>query len=271
MKKENDANSFDAENSSSIIENENLKSRLKNDFGAMFGETIDLPIEIQNQFLSEVLEYENAAKDAKKISVYDFIGKPIIKSVETLTEIEISTELEKLNILLSQYFLALDCICKYPDTVIYKFITQELFLKEIDDIRIPGLWCNFIYEEYYPNHKYDIKRQCEDLIQQLFSANWRYINSCIYDTIKLNGKPYQRNNLDEFYNWFPDQWKTATVTSTSVRELFFDDSSASAKVSILLSNKDLQSDELLLFRFGLVKKYDWWMINSLDIEVDQSK
>jgi len=44
---------------------------------------------------------------------------------------------------------------KYAPSVIYKFITEELFDHEMDDIMLPGFVHHFIYEEFHPNHEYD--------------------------------------------------------------------------------------------------------------------
>lgn len=268
MKKENDAKKFDAEDSSKIIENENLKSTLREDFGATLSESDDIPPEIENQFLTNMIAYENAYKDSKQISVYDFIGKPEFKLAESLDENEISFELKKIVELLAKHFIALDCICKYPDEVIYKFITQELFFKEIDDIRLEGFWCNYIYEEFHPNHEYDIKQQCEELIRVIFSNDWRYINACFCESILINGKSFHRNNLDEFYCWFLDQWKSASVTETNITEIAFDEMKGHSTVRVLISNEPSQTTEQLTFKFKLIREFDWWSINSLDIEAD---
>ena len=45
---------------------------------------------------------------------------------------------------------------------LYRFTTEELFQHEIDNISIPGMVSNFIYDEFYPDHEYDNTRHAVD-------------------------------------------------------------------------------------------------------------
>ena len=39
----------------------------------------------------------------------------------------------------------------------YRFITEELFEHEMDDVHVKGMFTHFTYEEFHPNHDYDLR------------------------------------------------------------------------------------------------------------------
>ena len=62
-------------------ENEELKKKLEEEFGAANGWTNpDLPPEMENEFLNHIMAFENAWKDAKRITLYEFLGKTRIST-----------------------------------------------------------------------------------------------------------------------------------------------------------------------------------------------
>src|SRR5690606_28376507 len=90
---------------------------------------------------------------------------------ELETEEEISNALKRLIAVLEQNDICLDfCDGPYPDQVIYKFITEELLMQEIEKERVFGTTV-FIYEEFYPNHKADIERQTKDFLEHWGNRN----------------------------------------------------------------------------------------------------
>jgi len=45
----------------------------------------------------------------------------------------------------------------------------------MDDIRISGFTCHFIYEEFHPNDKYDAKHSAEDFLLNLFGRDTEFL------------------------------------------------------------------------------------------------
>lgn len=148
-------------------ENEEKKKKLESEHGANFftpdnGDEIDPMIE--NIFLNNIKEFENADNSSKRIKIYDFIGRPQFRNVVEIPNSEISQELEKVMILLNKYQIELSTICDVNDRELYRFITDELFEAETDDVKVEGMMSCFIYEEFHPNHNYDIRRICSDFM-----------------------------------------------------------------------------------------------------------
>jgi uncharacterized protein YcgL (UPF0745 family) len=145
------------------------KLKLNIESNALFNEKESgIEAEIENQFLNYVIEFEKQFENAKKITVFEKIGKPKFK---TLDEIQNKKELAKalddvLNIMSTQgIFLEVLCDYENENALIYSFIITELFNYEMDDITIAGMNSNFIYEEFHPNHRYDLENYTFDFIK----------------------------------------------------------------------------------------------------------
>jgi len=54
---------------------------------------------------------------------------------------------------------------------LYRFITEELFKEELDDIKIEGMTHHYIYEEFHPNHEHDIKNRCKEFLDEFLNKN----------------------------------------------------------------------------------------------------
>ncbi|HUS03052.1 MAG TPA: hypothetical protein VMY77_15040 [Chitinophagaceae bacterium] len=154
------------------IENEILKLKLQAEKGAVIGRSDNLPPDIEHSFLQNVQQFENAWKDVKQVKVYELLGKPDYKKESELSEIEIKTELNKLFDFLKKYNISLSVLGDYDSRIIYKFITEELFEHETDDIQLPGMTKNFIYEDFHPNHKMDIHEKAMEFLGDWFEQKF---------------------------------------------------------------------------------------------------
>ena len=56
--------------------------------------------------------------------------------------------------------------------MIYRFITQELFQVEMENIELEGMVHGFIYEEFHPNHDYDLRRKADNFIKSVLEGKW---------------------------------------------------------------------------------------------------
>ncbi|HEY0680360.1 MAG TPA: hypothetical protein VGD17_18890 [Chitinophagaceae bacterium] len=146
------------------IENEILRMKLQAQAGAIIGIKDDIPPELENIFLNNVLAFEEASKDVKMVNLYDFLGRPEYKKIEALRAEDISAELERLMQILEQKNVILDVLDTYEPSTIYRFITEELFSQETYEEIIPGMVRHFTYEEFHPNHKLDIRERTMDFL-----------------------------------------------------------------------------------------------------------
>ncbi|MEO8150831.1 MAG: hypothetical protein ABI723_24575 [Bacteroidia bacterium] len=158
------------------MENELLKLKMKAQFGEAFQMSNDseLPPEVENEFLKNVIAFEEAHQHIKYVKVFELLGKPAYKESNTLSDKEVSEELERIESIMEEHKMALDVLAKYDDRTIYKFITEELFEHETEtgEDSLPGMTNHFIYEEFHPNHKYDINRRAEEFLADWFEQKF---------------------------------------------------------------------------------------------------
>ncbi len=171
------------------IENEIKKMKLSLEQGASFFSPSEkkLSPEQESEWLNQVQKFEDSYAKSKRIVIYDFVEKPTYKPVNEISEAEIKSELKRILNLLGQKGVGIDTICKVDDRELYRFITEELFLEETDDMMIEGMTHNFIYEEFHPNHEYDVKAHCKEFVDGLLNKK-----------IKLN--PSFMAMCDEIYS-----------------------------------------------------------------------
>lgn len=248
-------------------ENNLLKLKLGLEHGMQLSESGNLDPDVENQWLKSVYAFEEQYKDARSVKVYDHIGRPAFTRYHQLSAIEISGERERLQSIMAENGVALDCICEYDDATIYRFITEELFEQEIDDIRISGMTYHFIYEEFYPNHDYDLRRDTTRFLRALFGRQW----NAEYDGIMLNskiifsGKEYDRAGMASIIQGFQEAHAFFQVRSISVNEVFFDTNAGKAQVraSFNVSSRlkqgakvHYEGDSLIHF----TKEHDFWSV-----------
>src|SRR5437762_6150214 len=121
------------------IENEILKIKMQAERGAWFGGNMeDLPPEVEAEFLKNVQQFEDSFDKASQVSIYECIGKPEYKKAEELRPEEVKDEITKVIELLHSKNIILEVLGQYDLSLIYKFITEELFLETIREVNFPG-------------------------------------------------------------------------------------------------------------------------------------
>ena len=156
------------------LENEILKLKMQAQFGATFGgtESEEFTPEMEHAFLQNVLAFEEQYQNRKMIKVYDLVGRPEFKSVALLNEEEIKTELKRLVLHMKGKNVNIHVKAKYPGELLYKFITEELFEYETDDMQVEGMTKDFSYEEFHPNHKVDLEEATMRFLKNWFEQSF---------------------------------------------------------------------------------------------------
>lgn len=163
-------------------ENDFLKMKLMLENGAQFseGNNSDLPAEIENQFLKNMVEFESQFAEHKTIKVFDKIGQPNqFVNVTEIPDERIEKAWQELSDYLQQHGIFLDvCSPNITKRELYRFTTEELFVYAMDDINIPGMMHGFIYDEFHPDPIYDNTRlatqDCIDRILDNEPMEWTH-------------------------------------------------------------------------------------------------
>ena len=103
---------------------------------------------------------------------------------------------------------------------LYRFTTEELFEYEMDDMYVPGMMTNFIYDEFHPDYIYDNSCTACDCIRQMFikeAIEWDY--DFRKENLRLNNHfPVTIKALEKIASHFKssyDQLEVENVEHTS--------------------------------------------------------
>lgn len=138
------------------MQNDFLKLKMMAESGAFFGGDGNLPPDIENQFLKNVMEFEKVNSNSKPQKIFDLLGQPYFEDEKNLKGEEFKTEFKKLEKLLKKHHIQVNFIAKKPGRFKYNFIITELFEHETDMVLVKGMTANFVYEEFHPDHKQEI-------------------------------------------------------------------------------------------------------------------
>ncbi len=135
--------------------------------GGTFFSSGNIPPEIEKMFLDQIMQFEEAHRNAKMVKLHEYLGAPTWVAETELDEAQIHTELGRILELMTENGIGLDVQGDYEERVIYKFITEELFEIERQDIRLPGMMNHYVFEDFHPNDTLDTNNTTEEFIQLL--------------------------------------------------------------------------------------------------------
>lgn len=222
----------------------------------------NLPAEIEGQFLDYVNAFEKQYKNAKRITVYEKIGRPNFKkTTEFKTRKEIKVALHEILSLMGSHNILLDVLCKYKnqETLIYSFITEEFFDYEIDDMNIPGMNTHFIYEEFHPNHRYDLKNNTREFLRMFLNKE-----SDFYDSYHSKDA---KNHLE--INAFRSVFQKFKLTSLKILTIDFNDKKAKTTFNISFSAQ-YEKEKMLFSGEGSMTfkyKYNYWKTDTVRLPI----
>ena len=178
------------------MQNDFLKMKMMAESGAFFGGEGGLPPDIENQFLKNIMEFENANLDAKSFTVFDLLDKPGFEDEKDLNDERFETEYSRLIRLLQDHSIDVSFSRERDDRFKYNFITKELFEHQTTFMPVKGMVTGFLYEEFHPDHELDItnltNRFLDDFFERSLDVDTYYINEQI---IHPDGKLIPREEI----------------------------------------------------------------------------
>lgn len=253
-------------------ENNLLKLKLGLEYGMEMTEVSPLSPDVENHWLKSVYAWESAYKNAKRVKLYDYIGRPAFPKWDSLTPEQVSRELERIHTIMENNSVHLSSICKYDDTTIYKFITEELFEHEMDDMRVLGMTCHFTYEEFHPNHDYEIRERAADFVRKIFRKQWNqeYDGIILSDKIFFSGATYDRKGISTIVSTFQDAHSSLRLHKFDTHDVVIEPDYVKASVIADLSAMGKMKDgEKVRYigacSFKLEREYDYWQISDFSI------
>ena len=205
------------------MENEILKIKLKVELGGDFEPLSDVPAEIENMFLKNVLAFEHEHANAEVKTVFELLEKPVFKSAKELNDVEVINALSELETLMEDKGIAVDYLVDYPDRLKYRFLTEELFLKEASMMVMPGMTMHYIYEEFHPNHEYEIRRQANYFIQHWFDQGFNeFCSELSYNLVTPGGSAIKNADLLKKFELIFDSYNHFENTESFIDNIQFE-------------------------------------------------
>lgn len=230
-----------------IIDLELKKKALQKEHGMVFPATPSiLPVEVESTWLDYISNFEKQHKHAKKVSIYIFIGEPEYRKVSKLSPSEIKEELHELLAILKKNNIVLDALCDVDDHEMYRFITEELFYQEIDNMRMEGMMSCFTYEDFHPNAQYDIQQACEhfftmtlgkvkDQVEDVYDL--LYVDTDAY--VSIEGKPVKKKKVEKSIFAFLNTFDRFEISSLDIDSIKINDEKTYALVDFRIDYKGL--------------------------------
>lgn len=219
------------------IDVELRKKELERKYGASFGESENLSPELENEWLNNIERFEQQFDKAEPIAVWEYMGKPEYRKAEEIEPGNISCELENLMNVMNEHNIVLDTLCPVDDKELYRFITEELFFHEIDNILVEGMMLCFTYEEFHPNAEYDI-RHAYDYFFRMTMGKMKNIGGEGYDLLyidtenftDLKGDKPGKKKVIKNMNTFLDAFDYFEVTVNEIRNITINIDKTDAKL-----------------------------------------
>lgn len=253
------------------IENEFLKLKMNAQFGGnFFSGDGRIPPEIENSFLKNMIAFEENLAKAEYTTIFERLNSPAFTPVSELkSDKEILDALNEITLLLEQNDIRLDiCDGPYPDEVIYRFITKELMMHEIEKESILGTTF-FIYEEFHPNHKAAIEKNAKQFLEYWADKDLEELDYLLApEIITSRDKVIKKAKLSEMLTNFFDAYKDFKDLEFIIGEVSFqlpDEEIGMGHAEGALGYRAvLENSEVVVFK-GSFKLYMAFAFGSWDI------
>lgn len=251
------------------MENEFLELKLRAEIGAETHFMGNIPPEIQNIFLKNIIAFEqNMAKTPFK-SVFEVLDKPVFPSESELNEHAIEIAYNSLIKQMDKKNISVFYEGDYDFRTKYKFITEELFLEEIPVDNLKGhVKCWFRYEEFHPNHALEIEEKTHSFISNWIEQKINEKYRDLSDTFTSpTGKIYHKDEITSRIKDIFKSYKRFQNPHYTIEDIRFDISKDTGLgfaegfikyKAVLFDNEEILIEGPFKLYFNL--EYDWWSI-----------
>lgn len=257
-------------------ENELLKLKMMAEFGGEFFSDAPVPPEVENMFLKQIQKIQRAHAQAETVSIHKLIGEPHFPPVNELGKKELKKQLKALLSLLKKHKISLNHYPTVPPEEIYRFVTEELFPRQVENMKLKGWQMQFTYEDFYPNPEMDIATVVHEALL-LFFEKENVPPEVLFDEDMQDENGLQcefedvLNRIKELHVSF-EKAKIENVHS-EIFELNEDTKTAHEKLSVLtsmqLAKKKKSVDRAYEVEFWLRmnEATGQWLINRFNVDI----
>jgi hypothetical protein len=250
------------------MENEVLRLKLKAELGTEAHFIADLPAHLENEFLKNILSFENTIAGKKQIKVFDLLGKPDFIPAGELYDEDIELAFDRITELLNEKQIVVDFSGTYDSRTKYKFITEELFELETHEATESGMFIHFNYEDFHPNHSLDIVCRTEEFLSQWFDCSldnhsWELADTFILADGQILRRETVVQQLKEFFDCYTAFKECEYFISDIQFELKEDCGIGHAEGTVKYKGMLDNQEEIQFtgpFKLYFTFDYEWWSI-----------
>lgn len=247
-----------------LAEIELLRLKLQAEFG-MKGFDIELEPQVEHQLLQNLYNLEKQLAEKETCSLRELLGSPQYPASSELSVLDLKQSLAEMKECMHKKGVELIQLHEYSDTLMYDFIRNELFEVQVPKVQVERLSMNFIYEEFHPNHDFDLRKIATEFIQHLFARKeftmemkWLFAQAMKYHQKEFSREAYLE--MLELYQqsneWFKlEQWEITNVFIQLEKNF--------AHLDAYIEYQSALSKYEGLCRFNFTLEDDYWQVHEL--------
>ncbi len=208
-------------------------------------------------------------------TVFSKIGCPThFRNVKNIKSANVSLAWEGLYQYMLVHGVELNvCSPNISTSELYRFATEELFSVEIEDSNSPDVVYSFIYDDFYPDHKYDNSRAAvDDCISCIFSKKiYEWMHFFKEKDLVLNlHRKMDREDFRMRIHAFQSLYRSFTILDIRARKVVLNNGecrvtgSYSVYAQNIIDQFKLEGGWQVQFDFD--KKFGFWQISQVKIK-----
>lgn len=249
------------------FENELKKLKLSAEHGAMFFEGENsMPTDLETEWLNHISSYEKAFENPTLKTIGEILNNPVFPPVESLSEEQLTVELEKAYQLFDKHQIYLETIYDVSNVDLYRFISTEFVNENIQVHDIPGMVTHFTYEDFYPNDIESLKQYTEEIIDYIFSKKFDALKGNITSTLFIQ---HEEVTEDEFIMLLEEKLKKVELQLHQLifKNISIEDTSAIIECVIDYDKSDLTTQRNCTdsIRLNFISQFGYWYAQGISI------
>jgi hypothetical protein len=182
--------------------NDSKRDILREQFGMVHEHrSPNLSPEMESEWLDYILEFERQFENAPRITVRARVGDPAPPPLEAVDPGDLVAAVDALLELLAAHTINVEFLGEVDYETVYRYLTEELLDEEIDDIRIPDLWVNFIYA----TDTHNAETWVEQFVGAIFHHDLDQAQNCVDGQLwaDSSGQPTTVGELEDLWEHMP--------------------------------------------------------------------
>ena len=156
------------------LENEMRALNLELNYGAQHFSSGKLSPQETKEWLDLVEEREAKFQAAKKIPIYELIGKPKFIPADTIADEDLEASVKEIETLLEEHQVLIVHPEYLPMRAWYRFLVEDFFEHKVSSYRAPTIFHTYSYEEFRHDGPEFARMHAQDAIEDILDLSMEY-------------------------------------------------------------------------------------------------